>query len=132
MATFLEVSKLVTGFTDIGGDIETVYFEIMSSKSDWIAELDKLMVAADEALASADPEAKLTVAMEQSAEVRNAVRRLAHLWYAGRLPTVQGGADPGFISEEAYFSGLLWRAARAHPPGLSGGYTGHWRYAPDG
>lgn len=57
MATFLEVSKLVTGFSDLGGDIEAAYLEVMSSKSDWIVEFDKLMVAADEALVSADPEA---------------------------------------------------------------------------
>jgi hypothetical protein len=32
---------------------------------------------------------------------------------------------------EEYFSGLAWQIIGAHPPGLSGGYFGHWRYRPD-
>ena len=32
---------------------------------------------------------------------------------------------------EEYFSGLAWKIIGAHPPGLSGGYFGHWRYRPD-
>jgi len=32
---------------------------------------------------------------------------------------------------EEYFSGLVWKIIGAHPPGLSGGYFGHWRYRPE-
>ena len=32
---------------------------------------------------------------------------------------------------EHYFAGLFWRVIEAHPPGLSGGYFGHWTYPPD-
>lgn len=28
----------------------------------------------------------------------------------------------------AHFKGRFWGLARAHPPGLSGGYFGHWAY----
>lgn len=30
-----------------------------------------------------------------------------------------------------HFESLMWRAALAHPPALSGGYFGHWSYPPD-
>lgn len=59
-----------------------------------------------------------------------ALQSLAYLWYAGRLPP-EGKDEAPFPTEAAYFGGLLWRVVGAHPPGLSGGYTGHWRYAPD-
>lgn len=32
---------------------------------------------------------------------------------------------------ENHFESLMWRAALAHPPALSGGYFGHWAYPPD-
>lgn len=130
MATFLEMSRFVTGYSDIGGELEQVYAAIMSSRPDWASELGSLAIAVDEAKANADPEAALIATMEQQPEVGHAARRLAHLWYAGRL-SAENGVEAAFVSEEAYFGGLIWRAARAHPPGLSGGYFGHWRYAPD-
>lgn len=130
MATFTEMSWLVTGFSDIGGDLVAVYSDVMASNSKWKSELDALSLAVDAAIASADPDAALKAAMQQQPAVGAAARRLAHLWYAGRLPA-ENGIEAKFVSEDAYFGGLIWRVARAHPPGLSGGYSGHWRYAPD-
>ena len=36
-----------------------------------------------------------------------------------------------YVIPEDYFDSLIWRAALAHPKGLSGGYFGHWRYPPE-
>lgn len=36
-----------------------------------------------------------------------------------------------FGSPEQYFRGLMWPVIRAHPPALSGGYFGYWRYPPE-
>jgi hypothetical protein len=130
MATFLDISRLVTGFSDLGEALARDYSKIIISKPSWQAEFDALSIAVDAALSTPHPETALKQAMAQAPTVKAAARRLAHLWYAGRLPA-ENGADAKFDSEAAYFGGLLWRAARAHPPGLSGGYTGHWRYAPD-
>ena len=49
------------------------------------------------------------------------------LWYTGDLLSTA----PSPPREAEYFGGLVWRVARAHPPGLSGGYFGHWTYPPD-
>lgn len=131
MATFLEASRLVTGYSDIGGALEHTYAAVMTSRPDWAGELGELLAAVDEVTANANPEAALMAIIEQRPEVGRAARRLVHLWYTGRLPS-ENKVEAPFVSEEAYFGGLIWRAARAHPPGLSGGYFGHWRYAPDG
>ena len=36
-----------------------------------------------------------------------------------------------FGSPEQYFRGMMWSVIRAHPPALSGGYFGYWRYPPE-
>lgn len=131
MPTFLQLSRLIAGFTDISEHLARDYALILSSTDEWRAELAALEKAAHEAMSGDDPEAAVMAAMAANPAIGNAARRLAHLWYAGRLPA-QNAVDAAFVSEQAYFEALIWRAARAHPPGLSGGYSGHWRYAPDG
>ena len=130
MATFIAISRLVTGFSKLDPDLAHVYADLMAASAFWAAEFTALEQAVDVAVATADPETALAQAMAQEPAVAAAARRLAHLWYAGRLPA-ENGVDAPFVSETAYFSSLIWLVARAHPPGLSGGYTGHWRYAPD-
>lgn len=60
--------------------------------------------------------------------LRALVKMIVLLWYTGELVTT---GQPSSIAPEAHFSGLLWRIVHAHPPGLSGGYFGHWTYPPD-
>ena len=56
------------------------------------------------------------------------VRKIILLWYTGLIDTGQG---PPLGSQDDYFEALMWSAVGAHPPGLSDGYFGHWRYPPD-
>ena len=48
----------------------------------------------------------------------------------GHLYTGAPKDMPDVVAED-YFESLIWRAALAHPPALSGGYFGHWRYPPE-
>jgi Membrane bound FAD containing D-sorbitol dehydrogenase len=66
------------------------------------------------------------------AELRPTICQIVLLWYTSALR--DSSSDPSVLrygSEQAYFGGLVWRILGAHPPGLSGGYFGHWRYRPD-
>jgi hypothetical protein len=36
-----------------------------------------------------------------------------------------------FGTAEQYARGLVWKAIRAHPMALTGGYFGYWHYAPE-
>ena len=73
-------------------------------------------------------------------------RQIIYLWYTSaflvrsvkvdaeaNLET--GKPDAGttlqFGAPEEYFRGLMWSVIRAHPPALSGGYFGYWRYPPE-
>jgi hypothetical protein len=57
------------------------------------------------------------------------VRKIILLWYTGSIDTGQG--PPTLGSQDDYFEALMWSAVGAHPPGLSDGYFGHWRYPAD-
>jgi hypothetical protein len=59
--------------------------------------------------------------------LRELAKTIIVLWYTGDLVNRRTTAMPA----EHYFSGQIWSVARAHPPGLSGGYFGHWTYPPD-
>jgi hypothetical protein len=67
------------------------------------------------------------------AALRPTLCQIVLLWYtsalresADNLPLVLR-----YGTQQAYFGGLVWRILGAHPPGLSGGYFGHWRYRPE-
>lgn len=57
-------------------------------------------------------------------------KQILILWYTGIL-TDADGKNGSYGSPEQFFSGLVWPTIGAHPPGLSGGYFGYWRYAPE-
>jgi hypothetical protein len=57
-------------------------------------------------------------------------QRILLLWYtSGWLDADNKTLMLG--TSDQYFSSLLWPAIRAHVPGLSGGYFGHWSYPPE-
>lgn len=66
-------------------------------------------------------------AILQDAALLDAVRQLLLFLYTGFTDAM--GDDSG--SPENHFESLMWRAALAHPPALSGAYFGHWHYPPD-
>jgi hypothetical protein len=66
-------------------------------------------------------------AVMQDPALRDAVRQLLLFLYTGFTEAM--GDDSG--SPENHFESLMWRAALAHPPALSGAYFGHWHYPPE-
>ncbi len=73
-------------------------------------------------------------------------RQIIYLWYTSAFlvrsvkPDMMVNLETGrpdtsttlqFGSPEQYFRGLIWSVIRAHPPALSGGYFGYWRYPPE-
>lgn len=63
-------------------------------------------------------------------ELRPTVCQIILLWYTSAMRDSESvSLSLRYGTQEAYFSGLVWNIIGAHPPGLSGGYFGHWRYA---
>jgi hypothetical protein len=65
-------------------------------------------------------------------DLRAAATQMVLLWFTSAM---QESADPAAALQwgdpDQYFGALVWQLIGAHPPGLSGGYFGHWRYAPE-
>ena len=59
--------------------------------------------------------------------VGNVAKQLTVLWFVGGVMNSTTKAWE-FATAEHYFRGLAWSVIGGHPPGLSGGYSGHWRY----
>jgi hypothetical protein len=57
------------------------------------------------------------------------VKGLLRLWFTGVFQLGQGAPAPS--GQDDYFEALMWSSVGAHPPALSDGYFGHWRYPPD-
>jgi hypothetical protein len=57
------------------------------------------------------------------------VKKIIILWFTGRIMTDAGTPAPA--TQDDYFEALMWSAAGSHPPALSDGYFGHWRYPPN-
>jgi hypothetical protein len=71
-------------------------------------------------------------------ELLGIARAITYFLYTGLLPEANGSdldpkADkkPEIQLPDDYFEAVLWRVILAHPPGLSGGYFGHWHYPPE-
>jgi hypothetical protein len=70
-------------------------------------------------------------------DLRGVVCQIILLWYTSlvqdNLDLKNPPTSPSFSygTQEEYFGALVWRIIGAHPPGLSGGYFGHWRYPPE-
>ena len=58
-------------------------------------------------------------------KIEGPARSLLSYLYLGELESADS------VIPEDYIDSLIWRAALAHPRGLSGGYFGHWRYPPE-
>jgi hypothetical protein len=57
-------------------------------------------------------------------------RTILLLWYIGGIQNPASG-DWEMRSADHYYRALVWQAIGAHPPTLSNGYFGHWKYPPE-
>ena len=134
-ADFLALSRILTGVDNLDADLGRQYLDRLNS-SPFNLFLDQILKRFRELKHKpdvADEVKKQIVAIDS---LRPTVCQIVLLWYTSTVQDNLGMEPPAapvmrFGSQEEYFSGLLWTIIGAHPPGLSGGYFGHWRYRPD-
>ncbi|MBD0256276.1 MAG: hypothetical protein ICV83_11205 [Cytophagales bacterium] len=122
---------MVTGFDDLPADIGQGYHTKMMAADGYKDCLPVLLALAAQC---ATTEALLDRADH---EQKACCKGLVFLWYAAELIS-WASANSQLLdknrmppAENEYYSGLIWRAIRAHPLALSGGYYGHWKYEPE-
>jgi hypothetical protein len=76
----------------------------------------------------------LAAALFADAKLKRVAHQLIVLWYSSALiENIDETAPPRlkFGKPQHHFRSLLWEVIGAHPPALSGGYFGYWRYPPE-
>jgi hypothetical protein len=128
--SFLEVSKILTGYTDLKQKPAEVYYAALlkNLKKDFT----QLLTDFENKVRNKKgvPDELVKIHLWQDAKNKKICQIIIRAWYNAALSTASDGFD--FMApSEIYYEALVWKAIEAHPPGLSGGYFGYWRYAPE-
>jgi hypothetical protein len=132
---FLAISRILTGVDNLDADLGRQYLDRLNSSpfNPLLSQiLDRFHGLRDEP----DVVEQVKKQIVANDSLRPTVCQIILLWYTSTVQDnlgINSSASPvmRFGTQEEYFSGLAWTIIGAHPPGLSGGYFGHWRYRPD-
>jgi hypothetical protein len=132
---FISISRILTGVDNLSAESGCRYLDRLNSSpfSPFLSQILKRFHGLKDKLDVIDQVKKQIVADDS---LRPTVCQIILLWYTSTVQDNLGMNPPiapimRFGTEEEYFSGLVWTIIGAHPPGLSGGYFGHWRYRPE-
>jgi hypothetical protein len=128
---FLALSRILTGVENLDRELGKQYLERLTGgpEQPLIQQiLDRFRkLKAGESFAE-----RVKKEIVGDAKLRPAVCQVILLWFTSA--TFENETPPiklHYGNQEEYFSGIVWALMGAHVPGLSGGYFGHWRYAPE-
>lgn len=133
--SFYELSKILTGWENIQPRLAKLYGDQLAR--DLGPQIGPLLSTFEHIPRTDDQD------MEEA--VRNVIwsdnsmqamcQAIIQLWYTARLDTTALQPRLPIVKWiaplEGYYEALLWKTIEAHPPALSGGYFGYWRYAPE-
>ncbi len=127
--SFLELSQILTGFNNLDAKIAEVYYKELHTLNG--SALDLLLAAFDSKVKNqpGDAEALVRTNLWSDPTFKSVCQSIILAWYNSFI--VVGGNTVWVAPPELYYEALLWKAVEAHPPAISGGYFGYWRYAPE-
>src|SRR5262245_13401389 len=128
---FLALSRILTGVEKLDAGLGRDYLDRLNSSPQQpavVTLLDRFGPFQNEK----DAAERVKQELLGDDTLRPTICQIILLWYTSAL--WDNGPMPialRYGTQEEYFSGLAWAIISAHAPGLSGGYFGHWRYAPE-
>ena len=135
-AIFKKVSQLLTGFEELPENLLMSYYIKLSSSDGYGEEFFKLLDCV-----SNMPEIALDDLLKENSIDKKLFKGIVFLWYTSELILWNHLDENSDLlkktdnriagTQEEYYGGLIWKAIRAHPLALSGGYYGHWKYEPE-
>jgi Membrane bound FAD containing D-sorbitol dehydrogenase len=128
LSIFVRLSRALTGKEALEPDLSMAYFE--RARAELTTNLDTLLerFAALES-SGQDPVSAVRDEIMPNPTLGSAAKLILLLWYIGGIKNVSG--DWVMQSADQYYRALVWDAIGAHPPTLSNGYFGHWKYPPE-
>jgi len=123
--TFLQLSRVLTAEATLPVDLANAYFTRAERQlgPPLGALLDRFAALVD---GGGDPVEIVRTQILLDAAHGPAARTVLLLWYLGGIQNAAGDWD--MESADQYYRALVWDAIGAHPPTLSNGYYGHWKY----
>jgi hypothetical protein len=123
---FLRLSSVLTAERSLPADLVEIYFE--RAQETLGPKLDVLLGRFGTSLATGSRDA-IDIVREEilaSPDHGPVAKVVLLLWYIGGMQNAAG--DWEMQSADQYYRALVWDAIGAHPPTLSNGYFGHWKY----
>lgn len=128
LASFVRLSAVLVGEENLPDDLAAMYFA--QAKSTLKDKLGALLKRFDESLhGGKDPVTVVREHILPDADLGAVAEVILALWYTGGIQNAAGDWD--VVSADRYYRALVWDAIGAHPPTLSNGYFGHWKYPPE-
>ena len=126
-ATFLRLSCVLTGKDTLDAELSAAYYERTREKL--TTKLDALFDRFNQAIAKGMDPVRVVAQILPDPTDGSSAKLILLLWYTGAILTADG--DWEIRSADQYYRALIWEAIGAHPPTLSNGYYGHWKYPPE-
>ncbi len=128
LASFVRLSTVLVGEENLPDDLAGIY--LAQAKSTLKDKLGALLTRFDELLhGGKDAVTVIRDHILPDADFGATARVILVLWYTGGIQNAAG--DWEVVSADRYYRALVWDAIGAHPPTLSNGYYGHWKYPPE-
>jgi hypothetical protein len=123
---FFELSKELCGMDDLSKKLSEVYYGIFHNDPAVSGKLKSL-------LATYQP-GSLQELINNDTDMKDLALDIIKLWYLGVIKSLEVSTAPMPLMGGGFYfyqEALIWKAAQAHPAGLSGGYYGYWSYKPE-
>ena len=125
LEVFIRLSELLTGYVELDRELAEAYF---------VRSADHLKPVFDQLLEQfhnlespgRDPTERVRTDILAHPSLGPPARTLLMLWFTGGFLLPEQTWQ--MASAEQYYRALMWDAIGAHPPTLSNGYFGHWKY----
>ena len=125
---FLRLSRTLTAH-ELDPELAVAYWE--RTQRTMGSQLDVLVDRFEELVkAGRDPIAAVREDIFPDGILGATAKTILLLWYTGGIQNPVS-SDWEMESSDQYYRALVWKTIGAHPPTLSNGYFGHWKYPPE-
>lgn len=122
---FIRLSEALTGFHPLSSTLAQTYLARLRSEP--FGQCIEALLRAFDAMSA--PEREIPDTIFANDNLRPLAEQIILVWYTSAFCT--DGTNWRFGQPDEYFQALMWTGIHAHPPALSGGYFGYWKYPPE-